>query len=104
MKKPTIVRYSVDLNNLPPLTEEQKIRINKLAKMKDEDIDLSDIPELTDDFWKNAQRGRFFKPMKESTTVRLDADILAWLKSAGKGYQTRINAILRHAMLKELKK
>ena len=104
MKKPTIVRYSVDLNNLPPLTEEQKIRINKLAKMKDEDIDLSDIPELTDNFWKNAQRGRFFKPMKESTTVRLDADILAWLKSAGKGYQTRINAILRHAMLKELKK
>ena len=104
MKKPTIVRYSVDLNNLPPLTEEQKIRINKLAKMKDEDIDLSDIPELTDNFWKNAQRGRFFRPVKESTTVRLDADILAWLKSAGKGYQTRINAILRHAMLKELKK
>ena len=104
MKKPTIVRYSVDLNNLPPLTEEQKIRINKLAKMKDEDIDLSVIPELTDNFWKNAQRGRFFRPVKESTTVRLDADILAWLKSAGKGYQTRINAILRHAMLKELKK
>ena len=102
--KEKMVRYTIDLENPPPLTVKQKAEIAALMKMKDEDIDLSDIPELTDDFWKNAQRGRFFRPVKESTTVRLDADILAWLKSAGKGYQTRINAILRHAMLKELKK
>ena len=102
--KEKIVRYVIDLENPPPLTVKQKLEIAALMKMKDEDIDLSDIPELTDNFWKNAQRGVFFRPIKESTTVRLDADILAWLKSAGKGYQTRINAILRHAMLKEQKK
>ena len=102
--KEKIVRYVIDLENPPPLTVKQKLEIAALMKMKDEDIDLSDIPELTDNFWKNAQRGVFFRPIKESTTVRLDADILAWLKSAGRGYQTRINAILRHAMLKEQKK
>lgn len=98
-----MVRYVVDLDNLPPLTEEQKLEFKKLSEMKEEDIDLSDIPELTDDFWKNSQRGRFYRARKESTTVRMDADILNWLKSAGKGYQTRMNAILREAMLKELK-
>ena len=41
-------------------------------------------------------------PTKQSTTVRVDADVLAWLKGQGKGYQTRINAILREAMLRSL--
>lgn len=40
--------------------------------------------------------------MKQSTTVRLDADVLAWLKAKGKGYQTRLNAILREAMMREV--
>ena len=107
MKKTEMTRYSIDLNNLPPLTEEQKIRLEALANKKDEDIDLSDIPELTDKFWKNARHiplSEMFRMRKNSTTVRLDADILLWLKSFGKGYQTRMNAILREAMLKELKK
>jgi uncharacterized protein (DUF4415 family) len=36
--------------------------------------------------------------------VRLDADVIAWLRRQGKGYQTRLNALLRGAMLKDLKK
>jgi uncharacterized protein (DUF4415 family) len=70
-----------------------------LAAMPDDTIDFSDIPPMDDAAWANAIRGRFYKPTKTSTTVRVDSDVLAWLKSQGKGYQTRINAILREAML-----
>jgi uncharacterized protein (DUF4415 family) len=65
--------------------------------MKDEDIDLSDLPEITD--WSNAVRGKFYRPVKQSLTIRLDADVIAWLKSQGSGYQTRINSQLRNAMV-----
>ena len=102
--KDNLVRYSYDPDNPPPLTEAQRAELKALKNMRDEDIDFSDIPPLTEDFWKNAKRGVFYRARKESTTLRLDADVLAWLKSAGPGYQTRINAILRQAMLKELKK
>ena len=61
-------------------------------------IDTSEIPPLTDEFFRRAIRNPFFRPMKQSTTVRIDADILAWLRSQGPGYQTRINALLRAAM------
>jgi uncharacterized protein (DUF4415 family) len=54
---------------------------------------------LEDAFWKDAIRNPLYKPTKQATTVRIDADVLLWLKSSGKGYQTRINAILREAML-----
>jgi len=70
--------------------------IAALRKMKDLEIDTSDIPEITD--WSSAVVGRFFRPVKQPVTVRIDADVLAWLKSKGKGYQTRINQILRGAM------
>ena len=97
-----IVRYEVDINNLPPLTEERKAELKALAEMPDSEIDFSDIPPLDEAFWKNAVRNPFYKPTKTSTTVRVDADVLAWLKSQGQGYQTRINAILREAMLRSL--
>jgi uncharacterized protein (DUF4415 family) len=58
-----------------------------------------DIPPLDDDFWAKAVRNPYFRPLKQSTTVRIDADVLAWLRAQGKGYQTRINQILRAAML-----
>jgi uncharacterized protein (DUF4415 family) len=65
-------------------------------------VELSDIPEITD--WSNAIRhGPFYRQVKQQTSVRLDADVLAWFKAQGKGYQTRMNEILRDAMLKELK-
>ena len=104
MKK-TYVKYSIDLDNPPPLTAEQRAEIETLKNMRDEDIDYSDIPPLTDEFWANARPfHEVFRPRKSSTTLRMDADVLVWLKSKGKGYQTRLNAILREAMLKELKK
>jgi uncharacterized protein (DUF4415 family) len=77
-------------------TEKQAKQLAALSKMKDEDIDLSDIPEITD--WSNAVRGKFYRPVKQSLTIRLDADVIAWLKSQGSGYQTRINNLLRNAM------
>jgi uncharacterized protein (DUF4415 family) len=95
--------YEVDLANLPPLTAAQEAELAALAARPDSDIDYSDIPPLTEDFWKNAVRGRFYKPTKTSTTVRIDSDVLAWLKAQGKGYQSRINAILRREMLSSLK-
>lgn len=61
--------------------------------MKDEDIDYSDIPELDDAFWQNAEVR--LPETKTGIYIRLDGDVLDWLKSQGKGYQTRINAILR---------
>jgi uncharacterized protein (DUF4415 family) len=97
------VRHDVDLANLPPLTEKQKGQLAALENQADSEIDHSDIAPLTEDFWKNAELGRFYKPTKTSTTVRLDSDVLAWLRSQGKGYQSRINAILRREMLASLK-
>ena len=102
--KTKLVRYEIDLANPPPLTEEQKAELEALAAMPDEAIDYSDIPPLTDAFWDNAVRGKFYRPTKTSTTVRIDSDVLAWLRSQGRGYQTRINAILRREMLAALKK
>jgi uncharacterized protein (DUF4415 family) len=68
-------------------------RLAELAARRDEDIDYSDIPKLDADFWKNAE---LVEPLgKKQLTVRLDADVLEWLKSQGKGYHSRINAILR---------
>ena len=95
------VKYKSDPGNPPKLTKQQKAELEALAKMPDAAIDYSDIPPLSDEFWQKAMRNPFYKPTKQSTTVRVDSDVLFWLKSKGKGYQTRINKILREAMLKE---
>jgi uncharacterized protein (DUF4415 family) len=60
-------------------------------------IELSDIPET--DF-SGAIRGLFYRPVKEAISLRIDADILAWQRSMGDGYQSRINEILREAMMR----
>jgi uncharacterized protein (DUF4415 family) len=98
MKRP-MVRYTIDLDNPPPLTAEQKKRLKALAAKPDSEIDYSDIPPLTEEFWKNAVRNPFYRPTKTSTTVRIDSDVLHWLRAQGTGYQSRINAILRREML-----
>lgn len=98
------VRFQLDPGNLPPLTEAQKAELEALQAMPDSGIDYSDAPALTEDFWQIAQRGRFYKPIKQQVTARIDADVLAWLKSQGKGYQARMNAILRREMLATVKR
>jgi uncharacterized protein (DUF4415 family) len=74
-----------------------------LKALKDRPIDLSDAPELPDEAWENAVRGKFYRPVKQAVSLRLDADVLAWLKKDGEGYQTRVNRMLREKMLEELK-
>ena len=73
--------------------------VAKLAALPEEQIDTSDIPELTDAQLAEMRRGEFYRPVKQQITARVDADVLAWLKAQGKGYQSRMNAILRDAML-----
>jgi uncharacterized protein (DUF4415 family) len=78
------------------LTREQKRQAAVIAAKPDADIDLSDAPEVVD--WSVAEIGKFYRPPKKPVTMRLDIDIIKWLKSHGRGYQTRVNALLRHAM------
>jgi uncharacterized protein (DUF4415 family) len=90
---------SYTLETLPALTEAQLSNLEALAARPDNEIDLSDAPELTAEQWKKGIRGHFYRPVKRQITARVDADVLEWLKSHGKGYQSRINAILRREML-----
>ena len=72
-----------------------KTNLKRLKEMNDEDINLDDVPELGDDFFKNAE---LQLPAKQSVTIRMDRDVLLWFKNQGKGYQTRINQLLRRYM------
>jgi uncharacterized protein (DUF4415 family) len=92
-----MVSYNADA--LPPRTAADRMRLTALAAQPDSTIDLSDIPELTEEDWKNAVRGKHYRPVKAQITASLDKDVLAWLKADGRGYQTRMNAILRREML-----
>jgi uncharacterized protein (DUF4415 family) len=78
------------------LSKEQKRDLAAAATKKDADIDFSSMPEVLD--WSGAEIGKFYRPPKKSVTMRLDADVLEWLKGYGRGYQTRANLLLRHAM------
>ncbi len=60
------------------------------------EIDYSDIPPLDKSFFTKATEA--WPPVKKQLTIRLDSDVLKWLKAHGRGYQTRINRILRAAM------
>jgi len=86
------------------LTTRQKRELASLAALPDERIDTSDVPELPPGAWKNAVRGRFYRPIKQAVSMRLDTDVIAWLKKRGKGYQTRVNSILRQTMLTDIKR
>ena len=81
---------------MPKLTAEKRKELLRLAKMPDSRLDLSDIPEIKN-IPSDAVIGKF-RPKKTSVTIRLDADVLAWLKATGEGYQTRINTYLRQLM------
>ena len=86
-------------DTLPPLTKAQQDDLKRLAAMPDDGGDTDDMPELTTAQLTGMQQGTFYRPVKKQITARVDADVLAWLKSQGKGYQSRMNAILRDAML-----
>jgi len=72
----------------------------RLDALKDEEIDLSEIPEITPEMFARAVARRGLKPVASKTqvTLRLDSDVLAWFKTQGRGYQTRINSLLKAYM------
>jgi uncharacterized protein (DUF4415 family) len=101
MSKTDIVKYELDLARPAALTPAQQDELRELAARSDDPVDTTDIPLLSDGFWQNAVNNPFYRPVKAQLTVRLDADILAWLRASGPGYQTRLNRILREAMVSE---
>jgi len=98
MRKGDVIRRQDELG---PLTAAQEAELRALAELPDDQIDTSDLPPLTDEQLARMVRGRFYRPVKRQITARLDADVLNWLKAGGPGYQSRMNAILRAAMLRE---
>jgi uncharacterized protein (DUF4415 family) len=82
---------------MPKLSAENRKELQMLAARPDREIDLTDIPEIQK-IPSDAVIGRFYRPKKTIVTIRLDADVVAWIKASGEGYQTRINAYLRQMM------
>ncbi len=84
------------------LTAEQRDELRALDQKAEHEIDLSDIPEVLD--WSGAERGKFYKPVKQQITLRVDADVLAWFRhETPRGYQSAINAALRQHVAGRLK-
>lgn len=79
----------------PHLTEAQ---LAQLSALEGRAPDTEDIPEAPAENWKTARRGPFFRPRKEAISLRLDMDVLDWLRRRGPRYQTEINRILREKM------
>lgn len=84
------------MNKVPDSVRQE---LAALAAMPENSIDFSDLPPSQASDWVGAERGKFYRPLKQQLTVRIDADVVAWLKGQGKGYQSRLNQILRAAML-----
>jgi uncharacterized protein (DUF4415 family) len=82
---------------MPRLSQKKRKQLEVIANRPDKEIDLSDIPEILH-IPADAVIGKFYRPKKTSVTIRLDSDVVAWLKAPGGGYQTRINAYLRQLM------
>jgi len=82
---------------MPKLSAKTRKELRKLAALPDHEIDLTDIPEIRE-FPSDAVIGKFYRPKKTTVTIRLDADVVVWIKASGQGYQTRINAYLRQLM------
>ena len=84
------------MNKVPDSVRKE---LAELAAKPESAIDFSDLPATSGKDWQGAERSKFYRPIKQQLTVRVDADVLAWLKSQGGGYQSRLNDILRTAML-----
>jgi uncharacterized protein (DUF4415 family) len=87
------------MSNLKTLSPERIAEIKAF-----QDMDISDISELTDEqlAQMKPRHPEYFKPVKKAIQIRLDADVLAWFKGFGNGYQTKINAVLREVMMKNI--
>jgi uncharacterized protein (DUF4415 family) len=101
MSKKNSVVYEIDLQSPPVLSEGQQAEINELIALPDDSIDTSDIPVLSEAFWSNAISNPHYRPIKSQITLRLDSDVLTWLRASGRGYQTKLNRILRDAMTRD---
>jgi uncharacterized protein (DUF4415 family) len=96
-KSTAMVRFHLDPSNPPTLNAEEKQAWRELGLMRDEDIDLSDIPEQTGGGWRRVSE-LIPEGNKQQVTLRLDADVLRFFKATGRRYQSRINAALREYM------
>ena len=86
--------------NNEPTSSNSQTDWQRLDAMSDEDIDLSDCPEITPSMFAKAvvKRGLPATKTKSQVTLRIDSDVLEWFKSQGRGYQTQINQLLRAYM------
>ena len=80
------------------LDSRRKAQVKVLKKMKDPDINLDDIPEILD--WSKGVRGKFYRPVKQAISIRVDADVLTWFKTRSEKYQSKMNEALREYMQK----
>ena len=94
-KENNIIKRTLDLKNQPPLTAEQKDRLDAVAAMPDSQIDYSDAPNLHDAVWVSAAK---LPGAKQQITLRIDSDVLDFFRHTGRRYQTRMNAVLRSYM------
>ncbi len=79
----------------------------RVDALRDEDIDLSDVPEVTPEMWARAvvkRGGVVVKPAKPQITIRIDADVLEWFRARGRGYQSEMSALLRAYMEEHAKR
>ncbi len=92
--------------NSKPFSPDELEQLAKLRAMRDEDIDLSDIPELTEEQLSRGFRPGLHRPIKLPVTIRLDADVVGWFKehAGDKPYQSEINRVLRQHVAKAEKK
>lgn len=88
-----------------PTTKKSETDWKRIHAMKDKDIDLSETPEVTPEMFARGILRRNFQPIprKKQLTLRIDSDVVEWYKQQGRGYQTKINALLR-AYMKEHKR
>jgi uncharacterized protein (DUF4415 family) len=84
-----------------PLSKRQKKELQRIAQIPDSAIDYSDVPPPKS-VPAQIRVGRFYRPVKEQISLRVDADVLAWFRSRGRRYQTYINQLLRREMQKGL--
>jgi uncharacterized protein (DUF4415 family) len=80
-----------------PITDKQRRELQRLAARPDSQIDFSDAPEGKPRM-SDVEVGRFYRPIKQLVSLRVDADVLAWFRGQGKKYQTHMNEVLRREM------